>query len=533
MATTAGGPPGGATGRGSFYRLRPHGWLGGPMLLYALLRVPAFLEPHWYTDEAGYVTTARGLLQGQVLYSQVWNNKPPLHLWTVALVIQLMGTSEAVLHILPFLTGGLTLLAVAYAGDRLLGRRRTVVALVGLAILLGTPLFDAELLLPESLLIAPVTWAGAILLTRIAAPDTRRWPLWPMAVGALVATGLAYQQTVLAETCAFGLILAIAGRASWRRVVVYAATLGALTAIWLVPAIITAGASKVGYALVGFYVNFTQVAYTGGASDVPVHLLIPAGVLVVLVAAAWLCRRDDDPLWALWVWAGAALLVPAVAREPYAHYLVPSLAPCALAVTSLGLRWPERITVSRRLAEVGLIAAAGLAVWPASVAGMDWLPTQAEPGHTLANYYGGAMSVLTRGRSLITWQDDFDYRVPEDSAVAVWVQDHGLDGVPAVVWSSDAWLYELDNLQLVLPTPPIYNDEVLLGYSGPVAEEVAALGPVLVITEGSARTAYPEIDSVLSSAYQQTDEVGSEIVWVRNDMVASVTGPTGLGSPTG
>ena len=132
-------------------------------------------------------------------------------------MIHFLGTSEAALHILTFLTGLLTLLAIAYAANRLLGRRRTVVALVLAAIMLGTPLLDAELILPESLLIAPMAWAGRSCSPG-SAPDTRRWPLWPVAVGALAAIGIAYQQTALADTCAFGLILATAGRATWRRV---------------------------------------------------------------------------------------------------------------------------------------------------------------------------------------------------------------------------------------------------------------------------------------------------------------------------
>ena len=124
--------------------------------------------------------------------------------------------------------------------------------------LLGTPLLDAELLLPESLLIAPMAWAGALLLTRVAAPDTRRWPLWPVAVGALAAVGIAYQQTALADTCAFGLILATAGRASWRRVAVVHGHRRRSHRAWLIPALVTAGAGKVAYALVGYWVQFTE-----------------------------------------------------------------------------------------------------------------------------------------------------------------------------------------------------------------------------------------------------------------------------------
>jgi len=533
VAAAAGGR-GHATGPVPPYRLRRGIWLIGPLVLYALLRIPSFLEPHWYTDEAGYVTTARALLQGKVLYSQIWTNKPPLQIWTVAAVIQFMGTSEAVLHVVTFLTGVLTLLAVAYAGNRLLGRRRTVVALVLAAIMLGTPLLDAELILPESLLIAPMAWAGALLLTRVAAPDTRRWPLWPVAVGALAAIGIAYQQTALADTCAFGLILATAGRASWRRVAMYAVTVAGLTAAWLIPALLTAGAGKVAYALVGYWVQSTEAQVLGvGRWSLPIPIPISAVfalvVLAVVVSGAWLRRRDRDISWTLWVWAAVALLVPAVAGQPYPHYLLPSLVPAALALSSLGLRLPARAPSRRRLASAGLILATGLALVGAAPTGLDWPPILAVNNHSLAAYYGGAISTLTRGQSLVAYRDQFDYRVSEDSAVAVWIKAHGMDGSSAVVWSADAWLYELSDLQLLLPTPPIYNDEVLLGYDGPVAQKVADLDPEIVITEGSARQAYPEINSVLNDGYQEVDKSGSEIVWLRSDLVASVMGPTGLG----
>jgi 4-amino-4-deoxy-L-arabinose transferase-like glycosyltransferase len=504
------------------------------MTLFALLRVPAFLEPHWYTDEAGYVTTARSLLQGQVLYSQIWTNKPPLHVWTVAAVIQTLGTSEAALHVLPLLAGLATLAAVAYAGDRLLGRRRTVVALFLTAVLLGLPLFDAELLLPESLLIAPLTWAGALLLTRVAAPDARRWPLWPIGVGVLVAIALAYQQTALAEACAFGLVLGLAGSASWRRVAVYAGAVAGTTALWLVPAVVTAGAGKVGYALVGFWIQVAEgvlvvPGQTTSQGGVPLRLALGAGVVGVVVVAAWFHRRDRSPAWALWVWAAAALLIPALARQEYPHYIVPSIAPAVMTLSGLRLRWPAGATMARRLAGAGLIAATCLTAAGASLVGVDWPPILAQNGHSLGFYYGGALTTLMRGQSLTAYQDRFDDRFVEDSQLSEWISGHGLDGTSAVVWSADVWLYDDNQLQLLLPTPPIYNDEVLLGFNGPLAQRVADLEPEIVITEESAIQSYPEIGGVLAAAYKKVDQSGSEILWVRDDAVAAVVGPIGLG----
>jgi 4-amino-4-deoxy-L-arabinose transferase-like glycosyltransferase len=534
VAAAAGGRWRAAASRLPTYRLRSRIWLIGPLALYGLLRIPSFLEPHWYTDEAGYVTTARAVLQGRVLYSQIWTNKPPLQIWTVAAVIHFLGTSEVALHVVTFLTGLLTLLAIAYAASRLLGRRRTVVALVLAAIMLGTPLLDAELILPESFLIAPVAWAGALLLTRVAAPDTRRWPLWPVAVGVLAAAGIAYQQTALADTCALGLILATAGRASWRRVAVYAATVAGLTAAWLIPALVTAGAGKVAYALVGYWIQFSQSQAAGagqGSLQIPVvfRAIFALVVLTLVVSAAWLRRRDPDPTWALWVWAALALLVPAVALQPYPHYLLPSLVPTALALSSLRLRLPAGVPSSRRLVGAALMVATGLALVSAATTGLDWPPVLAAGNHSFATYYFGAISTLTRGQSLTKYQDQFDYRVSEDSEVAAWIGSHGLDGSSAVVWSADAWLYDMADLQLLLPTPPIYNDEQLLGNHGPVAQRVTELEPALVITDGASVTYWPEISSLLAAGYKQVDESGSEIVWLRDDLVASVMGPTGLG----
>src|SRR5579864_7794367 len=169
------------------------------------------MEPHWYTDEAGYVNVARELLQGKILYLETWNNKPPLMLWTIALEVKLFGSSEIGLHVLTLISGAATISAIVLAAAHLYTPRRAVVAGVIAAVFLGSPLLDAELALPESLMIAPLSWAGAILLVKIlrgdARANARRLPRWPVIAGVLVAAAIAYQQTAVAETSAFFLAM--------------------------------------------------------------------------------------------------------------------------------------------------------------------------------------------------------------------------------------------------------------------------------------------------------------------------------------
>src|ERR1022692_2333064 len=281
------------------------------------------MEPHWYTDEAGYVNVARELLKGKILYSQTWNNKPPGMLWTIALEVQLFGSSEIGLHVLTLITGMVTIAAIVWAAGRLYTPRRALVAGVIAAVILGLPLVDAELALPESLMIAPLAWAGAIVLVRILRGDgdgtPRRIPLWPLAVGLLMAAAISIQQTAVAETGAFFFAMLLAPKLRRRDAFVFLGTVAAITLAWLTAAVITAGAGTVAFALAGFYVSYTQKA------------------LPTIAAGAIANRQRPRVDWVLALWAGATLVVTAVAGQPYPHFLEPAVAPLTLLVAGISV----------------------------------------------------------------------------------------------------------------------------------------------------------------------------------------------------
>jgi 4-amino-4-deoxy-L-arabinose transferase-like glycosyltransferase len=501
-------------------------WTAPSFLVFTVLRLPSFFEPHWYTDEASYVSVAKSLLRGRVLYSQIWNNKPPLQSWTIAAEVRLFGSSEVGLHLLTYLTGFLALAAVAFAATRLLGPRRACVATLLCAVALGLPVIDAELALPESLLIAPVTWAGALLLVRIDprrdVKESRRLPIWPFVVGALAAAGIAYQQTVVAEAAAFAIVIAVSPRTRWRELLAYAGTVAVITAAWVSVAIATAGASKVAFALVGFYIPYTRSVLPSSGTGVFVHIAEVGVAAVLLCVGAFTCRRLPTATWAVLVWAVAALLVAAMAGQPYAHYLTAAAAPVSLAIATIPL--PRRLRAISRgdaLRLVPAVAALVIAAALARVTGLDWVPEAApspaqNASRTLTQYYGGAVRAAIRGDDS-DWDELFDSHVPADAAVASWISAHGYSGASAVVWSSDAWVYSLADLPVLMPTPPIYNDEVLLGNNGPVATTVAAINPTLIIVSDDAESQWPEIKTVLDGgAYQRVFGSGPVAIWLRS-----------------
>jgi hypothetical protein len=514
--------------RGTRQFLRTHRWTLPAFGLFAILRIPSFLEPHWYTDEGGYATAARSLLNGRVLYSQIWNNKPPLHLWTIALDIAVFRGSEAGLHVLTLVSGALALAALAYVALPVLGRRRAMVALLLGAVVLGTPVFDAELALPESLLIAPATWAGAIVIRRVWAPSWSVPRLWPVVAGACAAAAIAYQQTAVADAGALLLILVISPRVSRREAAQYAGTVVAITAAWLGAAVATAGAAAVRFALVGFYIPYSESVLPSTHSGFLRLALTLLASLVLVCAGALLARRSTTLVWGAWVWAGAELLVAGAAQMPYAHFLTASVLPVILALCSLPAVRVRGVRLVQLLGTAMLLAGVATAGVIGRVAGVDWIPELATAGtvqhpHDFATYYGGAVQVLMRQNALSDLQDSFDDRVASDRATSAWIKAHGLSGRPAVAWSSDSWLYLMADLPLSLPTAPIYNDEVLLGNHGQVATAVAGIDPDVVVTADDALTLFPEVKPLLAGHYRLVDREAADAVWLRDDIALPQT----------
>lgn len=478
-------------------------------VLFAVLRIPSFFEPHWYTDEAGYETTARGLLEGKVLYSQVWNNKPPLQLWTVALILKVFGPAEWALHVFTFVSGLLALAALAYAATRLLSPVRALVAVILGGILFGAPLVGQELAIPENFLIVPTGWAGALLLTRLR--GSGRW--WPLAVGALAAAAIAYQQTAVADACAFAAIIVFAAARPLRTVLLYLGTLLAGTAVWLIPTLVMAGASPVGFALIRFYVGFTQLAFAKAHTHVVSHAVLLLAAMGLALLGAYLLRRQPVVIWASWFWAIAVGLIAAAAQQPFAHYVIPTTVPVLLGLASVTLPRPRFWRLRPAAGAVAVVAAAVIASALASIVGEDYMIQS----FWLQTYYGGFAGVVAGRESLSAWQDSFDRRVKADQEVAIWVRAHHLEGTRTVVWSSDSWLYLEADLPLLMPTAPIYNDELaLLGRNGQTERYVARLNPKMIIVAAGDAREYPDINPLLAARYHLVYRYGPDSVWLRD-----------------
>jgi len=487
-----------------------------PLGAYLLLHFPALFEPHWYTDEAGYSVTAWLVNHGVVLYGGVWNNKPPLLFWVYGALLTWFGSGEAGLHTLSMLTGLLALLGLWKLVLDGWGPRCACVAVSIGAFLLGTPVLNGDLALPENLLIAPTALAMVVTLLALGPASPRR-QLWRgVAAGTLFAAAILIQQTALADLGAAVLwLLLLPDRRGLRQLWVMVSTALVLIAAALLPYAIRVGARHLYYLLVTSYIGYEKGSAGFGIANLAPHAI----AAVALLVGAVLTRHSNRRQLLLWVWAAAVLFAETAPNKPYIFFSIPMVVPLAALVVSLPWRhlwqlvrtrsWPRwrPILTALPLAFAVLLP---FGIW------FGLLVTDPESTYSVRlgevyyqNFVGRAVGLV----SPAAYSNTFDLRAGPDALVADWVRQHGLSGCSAVVWSSLAWDYVLADLRPVVPTPAIYVDEAWLGPSK-VLGDIERGHPKVVITDTTSITQWPGVKVLLRRGYVETYHVAMMAVWV-------------------
>ena len=157
--------------------------------LTVFLRIPSLFEGWWYGDENIYGAVGQGIVNGKMLYVDVWDNKPPLIYLIYGLNSLLFGTNLWALRLFNLFLAVLGTVSFFQITSFFNLSRRVRQFFTLIYILLSTVYFEGTILNGENIFV-PLILTGFWLIygtlqTRIKTEKSENWFDWQLILGAV------------------------------------------------------------------------------------------------------------------------------------------------------------------------------------------------------------------------------------------------------------------------------------------------------------------------------------------------------------
>ncbi|MBU0976681.1 glycosyltransferase family 39 protein, partial [Patescibacteria group bacterium] len=124
------------------------------VVVFILLRIPSLYEPIWYGDEGIYASAAQEMSQGEVLYRDIWDNKPH----GIYIIYIFFQNNQFWIRAASLMAGLAAIIGVYFLGKKLLGKKAGLLASFISVFLIGSPLFEGNIANAENFFIAFNIW---------------------------------------------------------------------------------------------------------------------------------------------------------------------------------------------------------------------------------------------------------------------------------------------------------------------------------------------------------------------------------------
>ncbi|HZE87342.1 MAG TPA: glycosyltransferase family 39 protein [Methylomirabilota bacterium] len=419
-------------------------------LLFFFLRFPSLIEPNWYGDEGIYQVIGIALNHGRLLYSQIWDNKPPLLYLTYALF---QGDQFGV-RIASLFIGLLSVWLFFQLCQKLFEKVQTsVIASVLFALLFATPLLEGNIANAENFMLLPLIISALAVYIAATTKKTQKqyhFFLTPQhvllnAAGFLLGIAFLFKIVALFDLAAFFCFLVILALPEKNKFTL--ATIKNLCSYlfihlllfiigFIVPLLITISYFAANHALsdfiqATFFGNIGYVSY-GNALIIPQGFLILKLLLLAGVVALLALKRAhfSKPLLFIVLWLAFSLFNAFFSQRPYTHYvlvLLPSF--CLL----FGLLINEKnFKIQQRLFVI-LFAVLFLVLSNFNLYGV----------YKTLFYYQNAILFIAGKKTVASYQSFFDPKTPRDYEVASFLKTHTHPTEQILLWGDSAQIYAL------------------------------------------------------------------------------------------
>lgn len=303
-------------------------WLAILLAIALILRIPSFFEPYSYGDEMIYLSLGEAVRQGETLYLDIHDNKPPLLYLTAAIAGNLFWFKAILAFWMLTTTVVFWKFVVA-----LFPKKESLqkAATITFALLTTLPLLEGNIANAELFMIGPTILAFYLLLTRKLNFKTL------FTSGLLFSISTLFKVPAAFDMPAIILFWLIVGGIKLKNVKEVAKRTAIIAAGYVAPIAITfvwyylkGGFEE--YLVAGYLQNFGYLSsFRPGdiREPFPVRngpLLIRFGLTLLGVGVIWLFRKKLSKEYIfLTVWLLFTLFAVTLSERPYPHYLVQSV----------------------------------------------------------------------------------------------------------------------------------------------------------------------------------------------------------------
>ena len=462
----------------------------GTFVLAFVLRYPSLYEPRWYGDEGIFAAIAQNIRHGETLYSQAWDNKPPLVFFTYAGIQSVFGTGVFPLHLITTLvvlaTQSVTML-IAFA---LFGRARALIVGVIVAFLLGTPIIEGNLAMTETFMILPTSLA-VLCFVRAEQRRSERLAVYAT-VGVLIGIAAAYKQVAIFDGAAIIVMIWLQRDRPHRAIAAFSAGFFVPQVILAAFFIASGAFQDYWYAVVGSLGLYSEL----GPSNGP--FLRAAGYLPALIVVAALLRRQqqggvvdlcDFPM----LWLAFAVIGAMSSSLPFPHYLQQAVPALALTLVSKPFA-REREDVTRIALALAAVLLVTVGYGQFSLAYRE--RHQLEPVayyHTFVSHQWGTMSDLD-------YDYQFDGKVAAVDDIVKAIKRDGR-GDTAYAWSELPWLYPAGNLTNPTRYYTSFLGEIVPGAKPEILRDLDANPPAYIVISNDTYAPFGELEQFVEGRY--------------------------------
>ncbi len=409
-------------------------------VIFFLLRLPSLFEPYWYGDEGIYEVIGFALRHGRLLYSDIWDNKPPV----LYLIYALFSGDQMAAKFLSLLAGIFATWAIFFLSKKLFQQfLPSAITTSVFAFLFAIPLIEGNIANAENFMLLPNILAGLLVWKAVKQNHKEssifNLPssiLYLLLAGLLLGISFLTKVVAMFDLSAFAVFIFILALDSFSLQHVFTSIKRVIPLVvgFLIPIFICAGFFIIHHTFSIFIhaTLFSNVGYVNYGNQ----FLIPQGFLilktllvgiVVLFFLLWRKRVTKETLF-IFLWIAFSLYAALFSGRPYTHYALVLLPGVTLCIGLLVTHQRLRILYGTILFFLVIFVLRSFTFY----------------AHPLG-YYENFLGYVLDGKSEVAYQSFFDPIVPRDYALAQFINLSNKKNAGVLVWGNSGQIYKLTN----------------------------------------------------------------------------------------